>query len=81
MTNQQQIKKLQTEAKRLKKAAAELQRAVDAESNKGLRCPRCGCGHFYTDKTVDVPGRRRRRYKTCRACGKRVRTTEMIEPD
>jgi C4-type Zn-finger protein len=48
---------------------------------KGLRCPACGCGHFYVDKTVDIPGRRRRRYKTCRHCGRRVRTMEIIETE
>jgi transcriptional regulator NrdR family protein len=51
----------------------------DAESGKGLRCPGCGCGHFETDKTVDISGKRRRRYKICRNCGRRVRTVEIIE--
>lgn len=50
-------------------------------NSRGLRCPACGCGHFETEKTVDIPGRRRRRYKICRHCGRRVRTVEVIEKD
>lgn len=54
-------------------------RPMEIDPPKGLCCPACGCGHFYTEKTVDIPGRRRRRYKTCRNCGRRVRTVEVIE--
>jgi len=69
-------KRLRQQAKALKKEA----KAIEAElDNKGLRCPKCGCGHFETDKTVPIPGRRIRRYKVCRYCGRRVRTTETIE--
>jgi transcriptional regulator NrdR family protein len=55
--------------------------AKTEEQEIGLRCPNCGCGHFYTDKTVDVGGNRRRRYKYCRNCGSRIRTLEIIESD
>lgn len=71
-------RELRRQAKELKKQARQLE--TDA-GGAGIVCPACGCRHFYTDKTLDVPGRRRRRYKTCRNCGRRVRTVEKIEVD
>ena len=65
--------------KRAKALKIEARKIEDELDNKGLRCPGCGCGHFETDKTVPVSGRRIRRYKVCRYCGRRVRTTERIE--
>jgi hypothetical protein len=82
MTEKQlQLKKRREQEKAIRHQANKLHHEIEAGFNKGLRCPACGCAHFYTDKTVDVPGRRRRRYKTCRNCGRRVRTTEIIETE
>ncbi len=45
---------------------------------KGLSCPDCGCRHLVVETT-------RRffkgvtRYRVCRNCGRRVRTTEIIK--
>ena len=69
-------KRLRDQAKELRRQAKKIESEAD---NKGLQCPKCGCGHFYTDKTIDITGHRRRRYKVCRNCGRRVRTTEVIE--
>jgi len=62
---------------------------------KGLICPRCGCSDFRNEdgspddiaqpvrpwETVStIKGKNYiRRYKSCRYCGKRVRTKETIE--
>lgn len=51
----------------------------EKQEDIGIRCPNCGCRHFYTEKTIPVHGNRRRRYKNCRNCGRRVRTLEEIE--
>ena len=52
----------------------------------GLKCPKCGCADFRdeigrpwkTVKTQPIPYAIRR-YKTCRYCGKKVRTKEVID--
>lgn len=44
----------------------------------GLRCPKCGCGHFFTTKTDDRQGGYRYRRKECRNCGRRITTSERI---
>ena len=58
------------------------QHAADAKlyatEQRGLRCPRCGCGHFrvvYTRPTRDGRIMRRRQ---CRPCGRRVTTIERL---
>jgi hypothetical protein len=71
-------RQLRAQAKKLRQKARELEAA---SGSGGIRCPKCHCGHFYTDKTVDIPGYRRRRYKICRNCGMRVRTIEKLEPE
>jgi len=45
---------------------------------RGLRCPKCGCGHFrviYTRPKLDGKVMRRRE---CQHCGRRVTTTERV---
>ena len=60
---------------------------------KGLICPKCGCADFKLDdgSPANTPPRPWdtiktvrgknyiRRYKTCRLCGRRIRTKEIIE--
>jgi transcriptional regulator NrdR family protein len=45
-------------------------------NSRGIRCPHCGCGHFYTTHTEPLPDRRIRRRKQCRHCGRRIVTFE-----
>ena len=42
----------------------------------GIRCPRCGCRHFYTTHTEPVRNNRIRRRKVCRNCDRRIVTYE-----
>lgn len=42
----------------------------------GLRCPICGCAHFYTTHTERIANKIRRR-KVCRHCGHKVVTYEV----
>jgi transcriptional regulator NrdR family protein len=44
----------------------------------GIRCPRCGCRHFYTTNTEPLRDGRIRRRKVCRHCGRKVVTFETI---
>jgi transcriptional regulator NrdR family protein len=44
-------------------------------ADRGLRCPRCGCGHFYVTHTERLRLRIRRR-RVCRHCGRRIVTFE-----
>lgn len=44
---------------------------------RGLECPRCGCGHFEVVETRPAPGGRIRRRRECRHCGWRITTLEM----
>jgi transcriptional regulator NrdR family protein len=44
---------------------------------RGLICPKCGCGHFELVKISHAVGYVRRR-RECRHCGHRVTTTERI---
>lgn len=49
-----------------------------AKEQRGLICPRCGCGHFkviYTRAKLDGKLMRRRK---CRHCGRRVTTFERV---
>ena len=43
---------------------------------RGLRCPRCGCGHFHVVYTRAAAGGAIRRRRECRHCGRRLTTTE-----
>jgi len=51
------------------------QREVEA---RGIRCPKCGCGHFEVIYTRQIPGGAIRRRRECRHCGRRVTTTERM---
>lgn len=43
----------------------------------GLRCPSCGCRHFYTVNTIRQEGRIYRR-RQCRHCGRIVPSYEYL---
>jgi len=43
----------------------------------GIRCPRCGCAHWYVTHTERLPGDRIRRRRQCRHCGYRTVTVEL----
>lgn len=45
---------------------------------RGIRCPKCGCGHFEVVYTRKIPGGAIRRRRACRHCGRRVTTTERM---
>lgn len=45
----------------------------------GLECPGCGCKHFEVLNTKHLPSRIYR-YRRCRNCGRRVTTSEKINP-
>lgn len=42
----------------------------------GIRCPQCGCRHFYTTHTEPLRDGRIRRRKECRYCGRKIVTFE-----
>lgn len=43
---------------------------------RGLECPACGCGHFFTVYTRPTILKRIMRRRECRHCGRRVTTYE-----
>lgn len=45
---------------------------------RGIRCPKCGCGHFEVVYTRRIPRGAIRRRRQCRHCGRRVTTTERM---
>lgn len=45
---------------------------------RGIRCPKCGCGHFEVVYTRKIPGGAIRRRRECRHCGRRVTTYEAM---
>ena len=47
-----------------------------AENGRGLRCPKCGCGHFCVVYTRSTWGGRIIRRRECRHCGRRMTTLE-----
>lgn len=48
----------------------------EAKSDRGIRCPRCGCGHWRVIYTrPSLTGRVVRR-RECRHCGRRITTHE-----
>lgn len=48
------------------------------DEQRGIVCPRCGCGHFRVIYTRARWGGRIVRRRECRNCGKRVSTTERV---
>jgi len=50
--------------------------AAQKPSSSGIRCPQCGCCHFYTTHTEPLRDGRIRRRKQCRHCGRRIVTYE-----
>lgn len=46
------------------------------DSQRGIRCPKCGCGHFRVVYTRPAWGGTLRRRRECRYCGYRITTTE-----
>ena len=52
------------------------------EAEVGIRCPRCGCSHFWVTHTQRTRGGRIRRRRECRHCGRPMITFERpIGPD
>ena len=45
---------------------------------RGLRCPKCGCGHFRVIYTRSTWGGRIMRRRECRHCGRRIMTYERV---
>ena len=45
-------------------------------SDKGIRCPNCGCAHHYTIRTRPAPRNRIMRIRKCRNCGRQLITYE-----
>lgn len=50
--------------------------AAQQRQPSGIRCPQCGCCHFYTTHTEPLRDGRIRRRKQCRHCGRRIVTYE-----
>jgi transcriptional regulator NrdR family protein len=50
--------------------------ATQQPNPNGIRCPHCGCCHFYTTHTEPLRDGRIRRRKRCRHCGRRIVTYE-----
>lgn len=48
-----------------------------AKPSEGIPCPKCGCRHHYTRRTQRV-GKRVRRYRQCRHCGRSFTTLETL---
>ena len=49
-----------------------------AQIERGIACPHCGCRHLPVLYTRRVPGKSIMRVRECRNCGKRVRTREEV---
>ena len=49
-----------------------------SERQRGLRCPKCGCGHFRVIYTRRSLGEKIMRNRECRHCGRRVITYEHV---
>lgn len=54
---------------------------AEPDNPKGLRCRGCGCRHFRVTSTDPKPNGEIKRYKICRACGKKAVTTERQDPE
>lgn len=48
----------------------------DREDDRGLRCRRCGCRHFWVVYTRHARGGKLIRRRECRHCGTRITTWE-----
>jgi transcriptional regulator NrdR family protein len=48
---------------------------------RGLECPDCGCMHFRVLYTRRAWGGRLLRRRTCRHCGRRMTTYEVLASD
>lgn len=48
-----------------------------AKDDLGIRCPKCGCGHWRVIYTRPALGGILRRRRECRHCGRRITTTEV----
>lgn len=46
--------------------------------DRGILCPKCGCGHFRVIYTRKAARGRLVRRRECRHCGRRVTTTEQL---
>ncbi|QDU44589.1 hypothetical protein Mal52_30740 [Symmachiella dynata] len=44
---------------------------------RGLTCPRCGRGHFFTTNSEPLPNGRIRRRKRCPSCGRIIVAYEV----
>ena len=64
--------------KQVEEMRKEQEKKDRADERRGLRCPVCGCRDFLTGHTIPLSGVIRR-YKTCRHCGKIIRTKETSE--
>lgn len=54
--------------------------AADAcGDGQGIKCPDCGCPHWYTRRTIKVAGMVKRE-RRCRHCGYPMTTFERPEP-
>jgi len=47
------------------------------KEDRGIRCPKCGCGHWRVVYTRAARGHRLVRRRECRHCGRRITTTEQ----
>ncbi|QDU44318.1 hypothetical protein Mal52_27970 [Symmachiella dynata] len=47
------------------------------DAPRGLTCPRCGRGHFFTTNTEPLLNGRIRRRKRCRSCRRKIVTLEL----
>jgi len=48
------------------------------KEDRGIRCPKCGCGHWRVIYTRPSLGGRLRRRRECRLCGRRLTTAESV---
>lgn len=53
--------------------------AANTQTDSGIRCPRCNCGHWKVVYTRARQGHLQRR-RECRHCGKRITTRESSGP-
>lgn len=60
--------------------AEESKDSDDGEQVQGIRCSACWCRHFYVTHTNRV-GRRIKRRRICRNCGKPLITWELAQSD
>lgn len=49
--------------------------------DQGIKCPDCGCRHFWKTYESRPEGGTVFRIKECRHCGKRIKTRERIEEE